>query len=119
MPPNRLTSIGASLYGVRGSPESVDTRIELILLCPASSSCHVTARAQALSRWSPAGPQGPRRNGLDRAGRWPILDGREAGILGRLSGGQGVLVVHWRHHLQGGVSPVPVVVVDPGGDLGP
>src|SRR5215467_13258069 len=103
MPPNRLTSIGASLYGVRGSPESVDTLIELILLCPASSSCHVTARAQPLSRWRPrraARPWGGTTwTAASTGGCWVA---GEAGILGCLSGCQGVLVVHRRHHLQCG-----------------
>jgi hypothetical protein len=36
-----------------GSPESVDTLIGLILPVPLPVSCHVTAGAQALSRWSP------------------------------------------------------------------
>jgi hypothetical protein len=36
-----------------GSRESVDTLTGLILRVPFSDSCHVTAGAQALSRWSP------------------------------------------------------------------
>jgi len=48
-----------------------------------------------------------------------MLDGREARILGRLPGCQGVLVVHRRHHVQCRVPPVPVVVIDPGSDPGP
>ena len=33
-----------------------------------------------MSRWSPAGPSGPRRNDLDRAEHRPILGGAEAGV---------------------------------------
>src|SRR5690242_11375588 len=69
-PPNQSAWPGPA----RGSPESVDTLIELILLCPASASCHVTAGAQVLSRWSPRRAAGPERNDLDWAEHRRILE---------------------------------------------
>ena len=44
-----------------------------------------------------------------------LAGGRSAGISGR----QGFLVGGRRHHLAGGVPAAGVVVLDPGGDLGP
>src|SRR5215813_7681606 len=77
--------VPTALPQLRGSPESVDTLIGLILV---GSRFLLAAMQTAVRRrcpgGAPAGPSGPRRYDLDAAEHWRILAGRRSRVMVRL-----------------------------------